>query len=44
MIWSHRGQVEMLRLHDNIVLQGVQKKVNEVMKQLTWSKEDPPSH
>ncbi|MED2010327.1 hypothetical protein P4V39_19885, partial [Brevibacillus borstelensis] len=39
VIWSHRGQVEMLRLHDNLVLQGVQKKVNEVMKQLTFSVE-----
>ncbi|MEJ8548622.1 hypothetical protein [Brevibacillus borstelensis] len=39
VIWSHRGQVEMLRLHDNLVLMGVQKKINEVMKQLTFSKE-----
>ncbi|WP_425623038.1 hypothetical protein ACPT9H_00520 [Brevibacillus borstelensis] len=35
LIWSHRGQVEMLRLHDNLVLMGVQKKINEVMKKLT---------
>lgn len=42
VIWSHRGQVEMLRVHDNLVLQGVQKKVNEVMKQLTFSTEAIP--
>ncbi|MEJ8546640.1 hypothetical protein [Brevibacillus borstelensis] len=41
VVWSHRGQVEMLRLHDNLVLMGVQKKVNEVRQQLTWSKENP---
>lgn len=35
VIWSYRGQVEMLRLHDNLVLLGVQKNVNEAMKQLT---------
>ncbi|CAM5794798.1 hypothetical protein [Brevibacillus borstelensis] len=44
VIWSLRGQVEMLRVHDNLVLMGVQKKVNEVMKQLMESKENPSPH
>lgn len=34
VIWSHLGQAEMLRLHDNLVLMGVQKKVNEAADHL----------
>ena len=43
VIWSHRGEVEMLRLHENIVKIQTRKKVEEITKQILESKASPPS-
>lgn len=42
-IWSHRGEVEMLRLHENIVKIQTRKKVEEITKQILGQKEGPPA-